>query len=126
MRWLAGIERDIGVGPSLGESAVCPETGTPYVEIVWDASGALWLDDHTSPVYGKTAKFDSERMAWAAWASGFDQYRRGRAGKLYWRCKPEMHPIETGTHVDAFGESESVKGGWFVYARLVIDPQART
>ena len=119
------IEREIGVAPGVGDRAICKKTGTPYVEIVWDAEGLLWLDcgDPNNSSARSVAKFDSEAMAWTTWAAGLNQYRQGRTGSLHWRIKPEAHFVEPSKHVDVFGDETIEEGDWwYVYGRLVIDP----
>jgi hypothetical protein len=103
MEWLSGVEDQLGVGPNLGVTAICEETGMPYVEIAIDHLG--------SPTFtsGCCAYFESESDACMAWAGAFDRYQRAHEGKLFWRCKPDVRFVEGG--------------GWRVYARLVIAPE---
>lgn len=103
--WLEKIEGEIGVGPNRGDTAVCPETGTQYEEVLMSSSGHALFD-------GTSALYQSSRDAWASWAGAFDIYRTQRDGcKLYWRIRPEV-----GEVVD----EDNTSRGWRAYARLVI------
>ena len=119
------IEDEIGVAPGLGAYATCKETGTPYVEIVWDPRGYLWESKYEVPDL-VAARFPTPEMAWMAFAYGLDQYRKGRSGRLHWRCRPELCSSERLVHTETSGKKELLDpGGYFIYARLVIDPEVR-
>lgn len=103
MAWLDQVERVRGVGPNLGISVFCPETGTTYKTICPN-----YKTDSVKPEGYRCRYSKTPGEAWYQWRLAFDLYEQGRTGKLYWRHKPEL--------------SKDFSGGYGIYARLVIDP----
>jgi len=98
-RWLAQVEREIGVDPVLGQTARCPT----------EAAYLTFCNDRSRPPF-KPGGRNSSKEAWSSWAKGFEVYLRHKKGKLYWRTKPELHH-----------EMVYAPGKYMVYARAVID-----
>lgn len=104
MAAVARVEADVGVGED-GTTAICAETGEPYITLCWDKKGSCIKSEGDS-----IAKFQTEELAWSLWFVAFREYRFGMKGKIYWRKRPEM--VKEG----------AINSTYAVYARVYISP----
>ena len=77
--WLEYVERFRGVSDSIGNSAICEETGEPYVEVYWHDKGFMVDESYEPP---RCRKYKTEDVAWLFGSHALALYFGSRVGKI--------------------------------------------